>query len=134
MTKQGELRAWYAANVAPAPSRFANDGRDYRVWAARADRYMAWHGDAEQVNGARQMTGELLSFADLEAEFAGWTRTRAAHLNVGVWKIAPDVTRWYVSITADGREFRVYELRDREAAFAWIEETCGAVQLEGIAE
>ena len=35
-TAAGARRDRYAA-IEPRPSRFANNGRDYRAWAARAD-------------------------------------------------------------------------------------------------
>jgi hypothetical protein len=43
VTPVGEAREAYArfATADPRPSRFANDGRDYRAWAERADRSTA---------------------------------------------------------------------------------------------
>lgn len=130
MTKLGELRQRYSREVELQPSRFADEGKTYRAWAARADRYMAWVDAAERVGDAVEMTGELLTFADIRTEIVGRTRTGSCDLNAGPWKIAPGVEKWFVSLTADGREFKVYMLADRAAALAWVAETCGEVAWE----
>lgn len=39
LTATGINRERYAKLIEPRPSRFANEGRDHRAWAARAD---AW--------------------------------------------------------------------------------------------
>ena len=39
MTTTGVNRARYAREMEAHPSRFGNDGQDYREWAARADRW-----------------------------------------------------------------------------------------------
>ena len=42
MTRVGEMRARYSAEVETAPSRFLDDGgATYREWAARADKWAA---------------------------------------------------------------------------------------------
>ena len=46
LTETGKQRSFYSHNVEPHPSRFANEGRDYKEWAARAD-YWAAHKDEE---------------------------------------------------------------------------------------
>ena len=37
MTTTGEAREWYSQQIEAHPSRFSNEGRDYREWAAKAD-------------------------------------------------------------------------------------------------
>lgn len=41
MTLTGSNRLAYSQNIETAPSRFTNNGDDYRAWAERADNYYA---------------------------------------------------------------------------------------------
>ena len=130
MTKIGALRTWYAANILQAPSRFADEGRAYKAWAARADAYMAWRDGAPEVAGAVEVPRKPFEFANITTELVGWTRTKSCSLNAGSWEVAPGVTKWFVSLTADGREFKIFQLEDRAATLAWVAETCGEVAWE----
>ena len=48
-TTTGENRQRYAASVETAPSRFINDGQDYREWAGRADKFAQVWADQELI-------------------------------------------------------------------------------------
>ncbi|UOR02075.1 hypothetical protein MUN77_01705 [Leucobacter allii] len=132
MTTTGDLREWYAANVEPRPSRFADEGKAYKLWSMRADRYMAWRADAAELSGAVEVPREPFQFAHINTALVGWTRTKSVSLNAGPWSVLPDGEPrwWFISLTSDGREFKIYQVADRAAALAWVEETCGRVVWE----
>ena len=50
MTSTGDNRQRYTANVETAPSRFSNEGQDYREWAARADKFAQAWSDQELID------------------------------------------------------------------------------------
>ena len=55
MNKTGADRLAYSREVEVNPSRFANGGRDYAEWAARAD---AWARRRDEANGDVCVCGE----------------------------------------------------------------------------
>lgn len=77
---------------------------------------------------------EEFQCADVVTELAGTIRTRSCDLNMGRWVIAPadewseyPVLNFFVSLTADGREFKIYRFVTRADALQWVEDVCGHV-------
>lgn len=59
----GERREHYVATVEARPSRFSNEGRDYRAWAQRADDWAQ-----QQIMGRVAQLQELADFYEWEVE------------------------------------------------------------------
>ncbi|MEV8338543.1 hypothetical protein [Leucobacter sp. NPDC077196] len=83
---------------------------------------------------AAEVPADVFNLADVVCELAGSTRTRACDLNLGRWVIEPAdewgnpaVLNWWVSLTADGREFKIFRFVTRADALTWVEEVCGHV-------
>ena len=77
MTHTGENRARYArerGHIDPRPSRFANEGIDYRAWAERAD---AW-AEAQTRAALREMVGVFRM--DMARGYPVLSRTRVVEL------------------------------------------------------
>ncbi|MGK0740421.1 hypothetical protein ACSHWG_00830 [Leucobacter sp. Z1108] len=74
------------------------------------------------------------NIAPVRCELAGLTRTNSCDLNLGSWEIAPadrdgnaPIVAYWVSLTTDGREFKIYRFEDRADALTWVDEVCGHV-------
>lgn len=83
---------------------------------------------------ASEVTMNEFQLANVTTELAGTTRTKSCDLNLGNWIIEPAdergnpaVINWFVSLTADGREFTIFRFMTRADALSWVEETCGHV-------
>ena len=79
-TTTGENRQRYAASVETAPSRFNNDGQDYREWAEQADKFAQVWADQELIDSlATQLNcveaealSDLLNTIGYRAAAASW--------------------------------------------------------------
>ena len=83
---------------------------------------------------ATEVPMEEMKFADTRCELAGSTRTKSCDLNLGSWVIAPadehseyPVINYWVSLTVDFSEYKIFRFVTRADALTWVEETCGQV-------
>lgn len=135
MTRTGTNRAQYAATVEPSPSRFANEGRDYRDWAARADEWARgnaylMHLPAQVVALSARITDAVLLESWETIDAASRSRTALPVQLAGVGTVEPGsvpmVWGWLVDVVKSRHTVEWETINER--GYAEIREAAATAQ------